>query len=75
MIAAGRPAILPSASPFRFLTGCGQVMPRLGQMLHQAEEERQVLRRDPLLVERQDEVAVEVWTRKFEFSTPSAMPL
>src|SRR3954453_23656914 len=30
----------------------------LGQMLHQAEKPRQIGRVDPLLVERQDEVAV-----------------
>ena len=56
MIAAGRPATLPSASPFLFLIGSGQVMPAAGQMLHQAEEERQVLGRHPLLVEGQDVV-------------------
>ena len=57
MIAAGRPATLPSASPFLFLIGSGQVMPAAGQVLHQAEEERQVLGRHPLLVEGQDVVA------------------
>ena len=30
-IAAGRPASRPSVSPARFLTGCGQVMPRLAR--------------------------------------------
>ena len=57
MIAAGRPATWPSTSPRLFLTGCGQVMPRACQVLHQPEKERQILGRDALLVEREDEIA------------------
>ncbi len=40
-----------------FFTGCGQVMPRDGQMLHQPEEERQVALGDALFVQREDEIA------------------
>ena len=57
MIAAGRPASVLSASPPLFLTGSGQLMPRLGEMRHQREKERQVALGDALFIQRQDEIA------------------
>ena len=56
-IAAGRPASVPSTPPCVFLTGCGQVSAARRQMLHQAEKERQVVRRDALFIQREDEMA------------------
>ena len=76
MIAAGRPASVPSASPPRFFTGCGQTDAASGEMRHQAEEERQIALGDALFIQRQDEMSRRVvCSRKLEFSTPSAMPL
>ena len=46
-----------SASPFRFLTGSGQLMPRLARCVISAEKERQVALGDALLIQRQDEIA------------------
>ena len=46
-----------------------------GQMLHQADEERQVVLVHPLFIERQDELAGFGVQQELEFSTPSAMPL
>jgi hypothetical protein len=46
-----------------------------GEMIEQAEEERQVGRVDARLVHRQDEAPAGVSTSQFEFDTPSAMPL
>ena len=60
MIAAGRPASVPSASPLRFLTGCGQMMPCVGKMRHQAEKERQIVDRHALFIQRQDET-IRTW--------------
>ena len=56
-IAAGRPATLPSSVARPVLDRLRTGDPAARQVLHQAEEERQVLGRDPLLVERQDVVA------------------
>jgi hypothetical protein len=56
-MAAGRPASLPSVLPALFFTGCGQVMPRLCQMLHQRQEERQIAFGNAPLIERQNEIA------------------
>ena len=57
MMAAGRPASALSASPLLFFTGCGQLMPRRGEMRHQAEKERQVALGDALFIQRQDEIS------------------
>ena len=56
-IAAGRPATLPRIWPALLWTGCGQVEAAAGEMLHQAEKERQVARRHPAFIEGQDEIA------------------
>jgi len=55
-MAAGFPASLPRTLPVRFFTGCGQVMPRACQMLHQAEEKRQIALGDAPFIEREDVV-------------------
>ena len=57
MIAAGRPASVPSASPLRVVTGCGQLMPCPCQMRHQAEEERQIVQCDALFIQREKEIS------------------
>ncbi len=57
MIAAGRPASVLSASPLAVLHRQRTADAARGQMLHQAEEERQVAFGDALLVQRQDEGA------------------
>ena len=51
--AAGQPPERRAVARSR--TGCGQLTPRARQMLHQAEEERQVVLVHALFVERQDE--------------------
>ena len=56
-IAAGRPASRPSVSPARFLTGCGQVMPRPARCSIRPQEERQIALGDAPLIEREDEIA------------------
>ena len=75
MIAAGRPASALSASPLLFFERLRAIDAARGQMRHQAEEERQVVLGDALFIQRQDEIAGVVCSRKLEFSTPSAMPL
>ena len=46
-----------SERPSRVLTGSGHCTPRLGQMLHQPQEEGQVFGGDALFIQGQDEGA------------------
>ena len=57
MSAAGRPASVPNSLPSWRSTGSGQEMPFSGEVVHQAEKERQIVGVDALFVERQDEGA------------------
>jgi hypothetical protein len=50
-----------------------QAAPR--EMIHQPDEEGQLRLVHPLFVEREDVEGLVVCSRKFEFETPSAMPL
>ena len=61
--AAGRPASSRSMRPLASRTGVGQLKPGLGQVLHEAEEERQVGRCHALLVEGEEEGPFSVCTR------------
>ena len=58
MIAAGRPASSRSASPLAGLDRLRADDAVLGEMRHQREEERQIVHRHALFIERQDERAL-----------------
>ena len=57
-IAAGRPAIQPDHVAGAVLHRLRTDQAARRQVFHQAEKERQVLGRDPLLVKRQEAIAV-----------------
>ena len=74
-IAAGRPAIFPSIPPCLFLTGCGHVMPRAARCSIKPRKNGRSPSATRFSYSVRMKFPAPVCTRKFEFSTPSAMPL
>jgi len=58
MIAAGRPATVPSMPPPLFLTGCGQVMPRLARCSIRPKKNGRSRAATRFFIEREDEIAL-----------------
>src|SRR5664279_3549895 len=72
---AGRPASLPSTPPWRFFTGCGQVMPRVARCSIRPKKNGRSFAATRFSYSVRMKLPALVCSRKLEFSTPSAMPL
>ena len=74
-IAAGLPATLPSTPPCLFFTGCGQLILRAARCSIRPRKNGRSPSATRFSYSVRMKLPALVWTKKLEFSTPSAMPL